>query len=115
MKNDELERKISLGNRTIWGNLNLNFNQDINFPTDFEPIEYLTNINGRFKFLRLNWNFIIQINNLCPICTGEREKSLVETMGLQNNFSLRFLGIENRIRLGFNYAPKLNSLNLHLA
>ena len=52
--NDEfIKTKISLGNRSIWDSINLNITQDFIYPTKLEPVEYLTNINGRFKLLKL--------------------------------------------------------------
>ncbi len=103
--------QISIGNRSIWDKLNLNFNQDIIFPYFDYPTEYSTTIDGRFKMFNLDWNFIFQVDNLCPLCTGEREKGVINALAIENTFLVSFMGIQNRLKLGLGYAPSSGGVN----
>ena len=85
--------EISLGNRSIWGRFNINLNQDINFPFFNQPAIYSTTLDSRFIMFDLFWNFIFQIDNLCPLCTGEKEKGIINTLALGNTFNMKLLGI----------------------
>ena len=103
--------QLRIGNRSIWNNLNLNFTQNITFPYLNAPIDYSTTIDSRFKMFSLDWNFIFQVNNLCPLCTGEKEKGVISTLALENTFLVNFMGIQNRLKLGLGYSPSSSGLN----
>ena len=116
--NDQYSRfRFEMGNRSIFENLNMNFNQLVSLET-YGPLDslknsypnYQTSFDARFRIFKLNWNFHFLVENLCPLCTGEEEKSVIKTLALESSFSLNILGVKNRIRLGVGYSN--NGLNL---
>ena len=115
--NQYSEFRFEMGNRSIFENLNMNFNQLVALET-YGPLDslknsypnYQTSFDARFRIFKLNWNFYFLMSNLCPFCTGEEEKSVIKTIALESSFSLNILGVKNRIRLGVGYSN--SGLNL---
>ncbi len=106
---------ISFGNRSLWSSFSLNFNQDITFPYTQGPTEFLTSFDGRFKLFSLDWRYILIVDNLCPLCTGELEKGQVRTFAVENIFLINFLGMQNKLKLGIGYIPNNQSFTYTFA
>jgi len=102
--------RIEMGNRSTFENLSMNINQTMALQT-YGPIDSLTNsspvyktsFDARFQAIKLNWNFNLILDNLCPLCTGKEEKSRISALSLSSGFGLNILGVKNQIRLGIGY------------